>query len=595
MKRAVLCFAFGSVAQVLFGQCDTLNIGNDTLICQGNSVQITANPGYDFYLWSTGQNTQSITASTAGVYSVQAGITSSNLVLNGDFEGGTTAAANNFTTDYIPGTGGSWGLLSNEGTYAISTSPSNVHNNFVFCTDHTTGTGNMLIANGSSVPNTIVWSQTVNVNPNQDYLFSFWATNVVNDPNVSPLQLFINGNPIGTVNTTSVTACSWGEISDTWNSGASTQAILSIVNNSTVVGGNDFAIDDIFFAEICMATDSLTVTVDNITVNAGQDLTFCANEPESVTAVSSDSGASFSWSSGEQQATISPATSGTYTVTATSVNGCTVTDAVAITVIPVNWYIDTVVAGTTTCGNTDGYVSVSTGGTFDVPPVYTWSGPGTGSPNSINASVWQNLSAGWYYLSIESNGCFMYDSIEVTVANPPVAAGTATPSSGTSPLSVVFDNTSQNASNYVWNFGNGNTVNVSDLSSQNQLYDTVGTYTAYLVANSGGCSDTIYFTITVLPPPVEMPFSINVPNVFTPNGDYLNDFFEMQMVNVETFNVVLLNRWGNEVFSSSDPDFKWDGNVNGIPANEGTYFYSCTIHTVEGEDIEKQGFFYLQR
>lgn len=596
MRGIVLVLTLSAFAQFTWAQCDTLELGNDILLCQGDNAQLTANPGYDYYTWSTGATTQSITVSAAGQYSVQAGVIGANLVQFGDFSGGTTNVANNFITNYIPGTGGTWGLLSNEGTYAISTSPSLVHNNFVLCGDHTTGTGNMLIANGSSVPGTVVWSQTVNVSQNQDYVFSFWATNVVNDPNVSQLQLYINGSPIGNINATSVVACSWGEISDTWNSGSSTQAILSIVNNSTVVGGNDFAIDDIYFAPVCVATDTVTVTVDAISVNAGPDMTFCPNDLQTTTATSNDPNATFSWSDGTQQATLSPVSSGTYTVTATSSNGCTVTDNVLVTVVPMNWYIDTVTAGETSCGNTDGYVSALVGGSFNDAPSFTWSGPGAGNPNSINATVWQNLSAGWYYLSIESAGCYQYDSIEVTVSNPPVASGNAIPATGTAPLTVFFDNSSQNASTFEWNFGNGNAITNAGNSSQSQVYDTVGTYLAFLVASEGACSDTVFFVITVVPPPVVMPFSIEIPNVFTPNGDMVNDYFGMQVVNAESFEVSIVNRWGNEVFYSNDAAFKWNGTTAlGLPAAEGVYFYRCKIHTLEGEDVEKQGFLHLQR
>lgn len=580
-------------------QCDTLDLGNDFVLCQGASAQLNAGPGYNFYSWSTGQSSQFINANTAGTYTVDVGVVGANLILYGDFQGGTTSTANNFTTSYAPGSGGSWGLLSTEGQFAIATSPSLTHNNFVACADHTTGTGNMYVANGSSIPGTIVWSQTVNVTPASDYLFSFWATNVVNDPNVSQLQLFINGSPIGNVNATSVTPCSWGEISDVWNSGASTQAILSIVNNSTVVGGNDFAIDDILFAPICLDSDTITVTVDTIGVNAGPDLTFCANDTESLLAVSNDPNATFLWSNNVPQAGFTPTTSGLYSVTATSANGCTASDNVNVNVIPVNWGIDSVGSNPTACGSNNGYVFVLMEGTFDAPPVYAWNGPGAGNPNQVNASVFQNLSPGWYYLSIESNGCYMYDSMEVLVSNPPVASGTANPTLGVAPLSVDFTNSSQNATSYDWDFGNGQTLNTTSLANQNQVYTTSGVYNASLIAyQGGGCSDTVYFTIVVTDPPVPpviVPFSIEIPNVFTPNGDGTNDFFEMDVLNPADFQVVLLNRWGIVMYESNDPAFQWDGTSNGVNVDEGVYFYKCTVHDMQGELIEKHGFFHLER
>ena len=238
-----------------------IDLGNDTSFCTGNSITLDAGPGFDFYDWSNGASTQTISVNQTGTYSVEAGIPTNNLVINGDFEGGITAASNNFTTGYGVGTGGAWGLLSAAGQYAITTSPSLVHNNFPVCADHTSGIGNMFVANGSSVPNINVWSQTVTVNPATDYLFSFWATRVSTDPAGSDLQLYINGVAIGPVNSTT-TNCTWVQAADLWNSGPVSTAILSIVNQSTSGSGNDFALDDITFSPVCSTIDSIDVFVE---------------------------------------------------------------------------------------------------------------------------------------------------------------------------------------------------------------------------------------------------------------------------------------------------------------------------------------------
>src|SRR5690606_34574954 len=81
----------------------SIDLGPDVYNCTAQSVTFDAGPGYDFYNWSNGASTQTISVSQPGTYYVTAGVAGSNLVLNGDFEGGTTAAANNFSTDYIPG------------------------------------------------------------------------------------------------------------------------------------------------------------------------------------------------------------------------------------------------------------------------------------------------------------------------------------------------------------------------------------------------------------------------------------------------------------------------------------------------------------
>jgi len=598
MKTFFLAIAL-LVGTYTFAQCNgnepVVNLGNDTVLCNGQSLYLSAPAGFDFYNWSNGSTLNNITVNAAGTYSVVGSVVGANTILHGDFGGGTTTASNNFTTAYIPGTGGSWGLLSTEGQYAISTSPNLVHNNFSVCGDHTTGTGNMLIANGSGIANTTVWSQTVSVTPGPNYVFSFWEANALNAVEVSSLQLYINNVPISSIVPTSTTACTWLQNTGFWNSGASTTAILSIVNQSTLTSGNDFAIDDIFFAPVCTSTDTINVQVENVVIDAGPDLVFCANETGSITATSNVPIATWSWGSGQTVPTVVPDISGLYQVVATTANGCVGIDGAQVTITPINWTIDQVLSGPTDCGANSGYVSVITGGTFNDPATYTWSGPGPNSPNQINASVWTDLAVGWYYLEVESDGCYQFDSVQVVPSNPPSAALTASPISGYYPLSVNFQNNSQNADEFFWNFGNGNVQNEITTVSQNQVYDTTGVYTVMLVAGNGACSDTAYVTINVLEPPVILPVDLETANVFTPNNDGVNDVFQFNMLNIVEIDFTILNRWGNVMFTTTDINASWNGKSNGVDAEPGVYFYTFKAKGAQDEPFEGHGFIHLVR
>ncbi len=587
-----LSSSFEAKAQCSFWTEIPVDLGNDTVLCSGQSLVLDASNGfnYDYYLWSTGGTTPTLNVNAAGTYAVQTGMVGNNIVVNGDFESGNTG----FTSGYVQGTGGTWGTLSFEGTYDISTSPSLSHSNFTPCGDHTSGSGNMMVVNGAGTP-VSVWCQTINVIPNTDYLFSSWATNALNDLNVAQLQFSINGATLGNMFSVTPTGCDWVQFNATWNSGSNTTADICIINQNTAISGNDFAIDDITFQEVCTVTDTINVAVETITVEAGPNLTFCPNEAEDVTATSNLSPVDFLWNTGSPNATISPQTTGWYYVDVTSNNGCTATDSVYIDVIPMDWTIDSILMGPTACGSNNGYVSAMTSGTFNDPPIYTWNGPGAGNPNQINASVFQNLSPGWYYLSIESAGCYQYDSMEVTVSNPPLANFTANPTTGEAPLAVTFTNGSQNANTYVWDFGNGQGANSNTTSTQNTVYDMPGLYNVMLVANQGGCSDTAYTTILVVAPEVFFPGTIQVPNVFTPDNDEINDVFEVQIANMIRFEIQIVNRWGNLVFESDDPQFKWDGTISGNPATEGTYFYRYSAVDLQEETFEGHGFVELRR
>ena len=72
-----------------------------------------------------------------------------------------------------------------------------------------------------------------------------------------------------------------------------------------------------------------------------------------------------------------------------------------------------------------------------------------------------------------------------------------------------------------------------------------------------------------------------IPNVFTPNGDFLNDtYFIKDLCDYDAFQIKIFNRWGKLIYESTDPGFHWDGNTtNGTEANEGVYYYLMNTKT----------------
>lgn len=599
----LLFFSYAVKAQCT-GAEPVINLGPDTTLCQGQTLTLNAPAGYDFYKWSNFTQGPSITVSNAGTYTVSAGIlslTGPNLVVNGDFEGGTTATANNFTTAYSPGSGGAWGLLSNPGQYAISTSPNLVHNNFSVCSDHTTGAGNMFIANGAATANTSVWSQTVPVSAGQGYIFSFWVANALNDPAVAQLQLYINNQPISVISSPSTSACLWTQYTGTWVAGSNPNAILKIVNQSTASSGNDFCLDDIFFREVCTNTDTIVVSINSVAVIAGPNVTFCEGDSDTIVATTNSPNNVLTWAAnGAPGATLIPTVSGVYTVSAVSPFGCTNTASMTVTVRPMNWEIANLSVVNTDCGDSTGVVSASidtlnTTLPAPMPFSFNWSGPGANSSNQINASTFSNLTAGWYYLTVTSDGCSRDTSIEVLTNNSPVASFTASPISGDAPLDVAFDNTSQFANSFGWFFDNSDSLNTNSTSTLNETFTEPGIYNVMLIASAGGCSDTAYSTITVLEPPVIPPYvpvEFETSNVFTPSGDLVNNFFTFKMLNIVELDVQIFNRWGNLVYQTKDPaNFYWDGkSPEGFEVEDGVYFYTYKAKGAQAENFEGNGF-----
>lgn len=83
------------------------------------------------------------------------------------------------------------------------------------------------------------------------------------------------------------------------------------------------------------------------------------------------------------------------------------------------------------------------------------------------------------------------------------------------------------------------------------------------------------------------PFSI--PNVFTPNGDGINDLFFITSSGLTDFNLIIVNRWGEKVFETTDPTEGWNGTTpNGNKCSDGVYFISLTA-THKSNKITKHG------
>ena len=357
---------------ILIGNVPAVNLGNDTTLCIGQNITLHAGT-YDTYQWNNGStNATKYVTNPGGTYWVKVGTLGANQIVNGGFESGNTG----FTTQYIAGTGGTWGLLSNPGTYAITTSPNLVHSNFSSCADHTVAPGvNMYVANGASTANTQVWCQTIPVQPNTTYQFGTWVSSVVADPNVAQLQFTINGSPLGTTFSPNSTPCSWSQFAQNWLSNATTSAQICIVNQNTAGGGNDFAIDDITFRPVCYSVDTIVVNFSpNPVVNLGADKAVCEGTP--VTFDAGNAGMNYVWNSTETTQTISPTTSGNYSVVVTNQYGCTGTDNANVSF-----------EAQKTAGNDSLDYTCSTNNAFELSDLL--------SSNTTTGGTWESLTAGF--------------------------------------------------------------------------------------------------------------------------------------------------------------------------------------------------------
>jgi len=179
-------------------------------------------------------------------------------------------------------------------------------------------------------------------------------------------------------------------------------------------------------------------------------------------------------------------------------------------------------------------------------------------------------------------GCSSLPGILPVTVNPqPIAAFSATPTTALGSVPIVFTDSSTNAHTWLWNFGDGFN---SALSNPQHIFNEEGTYDVMLVIQTAeGCNDTAFTTITIIN-------GIHIPNVFSPNGDGLNDLFEISGTNFDIYYCGIFNRWGHKVFETDKPQVSWDGRTTtGTMAVEGTYFVVLKIKLLNGDEIEYGG------
>jgi gliding motility-associated-like protein len=99
-----------------------------------------------------------------------------------------------------------------------------------------------------------------------------------------------------------------------------------------------------------------------------------------------------------------------------------------------------------------------------------------------------------------------------------------------------------------------------------------------IAIDSNGCRDTVVVPIMVNGP------SIFIPNVFTPNNDGANDFFEIygNKNALRYLDVKIFDRWGEKVFESNDLNFKWDGMYKGRPLMPAVFVYTLQVVFADG-------------
>ena len=363
-----------------------------------------------------------------------------------------------------------------------------------------------------------------------------------------------------------------------------------LVNDSTALITYAKPINTIkFYLKInngyCKNSDSLTVTVNNpIPINAGLNQAIC----EFDTAQLNVTGASeVKWMPANyltDTASLTPKAfpiiTTNFIVKSTNVQ-CASFDTIEIKVNPkpvVNAGNDTIICV--------GF-PFQLNGTVLNGDVFSWSPSNeVNNQNILNPII--SLPKSKYYVlnAINTNGnCTASDSIKITLDSV-VAKISSNVTDGGIPLNVQFNNASINANTYLWNFDK---LATSTNENPTYTFENDGIYYVVLNAKSkNGCVDTAMLKITA-----NGEIKLNIPNVFTPNNDLLNDYFENKVNNMaylKYLNGTIWNRWGQQIYEYNMPNGKWwDGTYEGNPCAEGVYFYIIEAESKSGKQYKIYG------
>lgn len=321
-----------------------LTVSPSHTICAGDSTALSVSGSTTGYYWTSSPNDSSLTnptgatpivsPTTTTTYTVISNSTagSGNLIYNGDFSMGNTGfdSQHLFYPTNLENAAGAYGVVSDASLWGT---------NFPNCGDQTTGTGNMLVVNGtdhlSGAAGTSFWEQGVTLQGTTNYTFSFWVQSLSgNFP--AAICVSMNGSiyNVSPYLAPSTTNCgNWVQYSMNYFSGWVHGVTIGLLDNTVSFIGNDFAIDDISLTSIssCMY-NSITVTVNqplSVNINHNSSTTNAITFDWNTLPLATGYTISYSVNNG---ASIN---AGTVTSNTFTVNSLAAGDAVNIVVTPI--------------------------------------------------------------------------------------------------------------------------------------------------------------------------------------------------------------------------------------------------------------------
>lgn len=551
----------GSVA------CNGFTTGNAT-------ANVTGGTGPYTYTWSNNQNTQTATNLGAGNYTI------------------VTTDAN--------------GCLSSA-TLIITEPPAitgTIVSSNVLCNASTTGSANINAGGGTGTLN-YSWSNGPTTQPNINLASGTYSC-IVTDVNgcqvtvtvqitqPTPLTLTINSSATNVcagsvINLNSFAGGGTGPYTYTWTPGP----VGNAYNVLEALPGNYNYILTSTDANGCLVAKNINLTFDPIPAVSATSQTVCSGQKVELTANGAEH---YVWHPGNVQGNTFTATCTSnmfLTVIGTSSSGGCSSSATASVIV--NPLPTAQIAANTNKGCVPLCITFTASNSSGAIQTCSWAfGNGSFASNIINTSCCFNL-AGSYLVNAtiaDNRGCISTTTYSIETYPIPVADFNYSPLKPIENEKVIFTDATHGATVAKWDWYFKNLpIPHSNLQNPTYSYPESGTYpVSLLVTSNHGCTDTIVKTIFVCED-----YSLYVPNTFTPNDDGVNDVFQPKGFGIKKYELRVFNRWGEQLFSTNDLTYGWDGMYKDELCPDNTYIWKINLTTIAGKSHELTGHVMLNK
>lgn len=567
-----------------------VNLGNDAVLCSGNTLTLDAGSGYNSYLWQDGSFSQTFIVQAAGIYYVtvtnSCGASSDTVSVNYDYPplidlGNDTAICpgdsillsinncSNCSFYWQDGSDDPFYLVTQDGSYFVNVDNQcgftsdviNIFNNpipEVFLGNDTAfcGTGNPIVLNAFNSSSSYFWSNGSTASSLSVTTEGTYWVQVTNACGTAADTILISITPVPAVNLGNdaficngnsllLTAGMSAGIQYQWQDSSANSTFLVTSGGLYWVNASNSCGSD---------SDSILITEGTSpAVELGNDISFCFGSSAIISA--GNNNYQYLWNNGSSGSTLLVDSAGTYWVQAT--NSCgTVSDTVDVAVNP----LPVVELGK------DSALCIGDTVKLDVTQpgcTYLWQN------NSTNP-VFYIVSDGNYWVNVTTAyGCRSSDTISVfTGARPLFTLGEDT---AICPDDEVLLDISSYSYQFEWHDGSAGTTFLARDS---------GLYYARATNICGSYTDSIRIG------QIDCDCHVDVPSAFSPNNDGANDILYLRGNCVTEIDFFIYDRWGQLVFESHDLSNGWDGTLKGKKMDTSVFVYYLKARSYYNSETE---------